>query len=325
MEATKKVKTPAKLLSDRPAGAPLVLAYGMGVDSTAVIVGFVERGIRPDAILFADTGSEKPSTYAFLPIINAYLREHDFPEVTVVRNVVKNFKNWPEYHTLEENCLTNGTLPSEAFGFGSCSMKWKQAPQHAWAKAWEPARRAWAEGLSVWKAIGFDCSPADSKRTYKADELEGSKTKAKLSYEYVYPLREWGWSRQDCAAAIEAAGLPVPPKSACFFCPNMSPDEVRELEPAQLKKIVVMEARAKPRLTTIKGLWRTGCKGKRDPSKKKPATMTEFIREAKLLSAVEIERLEECAPKEIILRNEAKASGFEVPTWPEFFRALGVE
>ena len=52
--------------------------------------------------------------------------------------------------------------------------------------------------------------------------------------------------------------------------------------------------------------------------------MTEFIREAKLLSAVEIERLEDGAPKEIILRNEAKASGLEVPTWPEFFKALGI-
>lgn len=50
---------------------PLVVAYGMGVDSTAVLVGLQQRGIRPDLILFADTGDEKPATYAYLPVINA--------------------------------------------------------------------------------------------------------------------------------------------------------------------------------------------------------------------------------------------------------------
>jgi hypothetical protein len=37
---------------------PLVVAYGLGVDSTAMLVEFVHRGIRPDRILFADTGGE---------------------------------------------------------------------------------------------------------------------------------------------------------------------------------------------------------------------------------------------------------------------------
>ena len=41
---------------------PLVVAYGLGVDSTAMLIEFVCRGIRPDSILFADTGSEKPET-----------------------------------------------------------------------------------------------------------------------------------------------------------------------------------------------------------------------------------------------------------------------
>jgi len=38
----------------------MVVSYGGGVNSTAVLVGMVERGIRPDAILFADTGGEHP-------------------------------------------------------------------------------------------------------------------------------------------------------------------------------------------------------------------------------------------------------------------------
>src|SRR5205823_7045341 len=41
---------------------PLVVAYGLGVDSTALLVEFARRGIRPDLILFADTRGEKPET-----------------------------------------------------------------------------------------------------------------------------------------------------------------------------------------------------------------------------------------------------------------------
>ena len=33
--------------------APLVLPYGMGMDSTAALVGWRRLGIRPDLILFA--------------------------------------------------------------------------------------------------------------------------------------------------------------------------------------------------------------------------------------------------------------------------------
>jgi hypothetical protein len=144
----------------------LVVAYGMGVDSTAMLIGLAERGIRPAAILFADTGGEKPATYAFRPVFDAWLAAHNMPPITVVKNVVKDFKHYPPYHTLEENCLTNGTLPSVAFGFQmhSCSLKWKAAPQHKWLKAFPPAVAAWGRGEKVVRAIGFDASPGDKRR-----------------------------------------------------------------------------------------------------------------------------------------------------------------
>jgi hypothetical protein len=44
------------------ADCPLVVAYGLGVDSTAVLIELHRRYIRLDLILFADTGAEKPET-----------------------------------------------------------------------------------------------------------------------------------------------------------------------------------------------------------------------------------------------------------------------
>lgn len=38
-------------------------AFGGGVNSTAMLVEMHKRGIRPDLILFADTGGERPETY----------------------------------------------------------------------------------------------------------------------------------------------------------------------------------------------------------------------------------------------------------------------
>lgn len=49
---------------------PLIVAYGLGVDSTAMLVEFVKRGIRPDLILFADTGGEKPVTHQYGSVID---------------------------------------------------------------------------------------------------------------------------------------------------------------------------------------------------------------------------------------------------------------
>lgn len=294
---------------------PLAVAYGIGVDSTAVLKGLRDRGLVSDLILTADTGGERDETYAYLPIINRWLAAARFPQVTLVTYVVKDFKNWPPYHNLEENCLTNGTLPSEAFGFGSCSMKWKQQPQHKFMTTWAPAIECWEKGGRVRKAIGFDCSPKEWKRTFRAGPNNDP------HYDYWYPLQEWGWTREECERQILSAGLPVPPKSSCFYCPNMGKNEIRTLSEEKLKRIVVMEARAKPRLQKIEGLWRNGCKGKRG-GEKKPGRMTDFILEENLLPEDEVERLGTVVPKEIVLRNEAKAQGLEVETWEEFFKRV---
>src|SRR3546814_6132721 len=75
-------------------------------------------------VLFADTGSEKAETYAYLPIFRAWMDSRGIPNA-VVRYEPRNFKHWPPYHSLATNMLTNATLPSKAFGRGSCSLKWK--------------------------------------------------------------------------------------------------------------------------------------------------------------------------------------------------------
>ena len=256
-------------LFERPVAR--VLSLGGGVDSFAMLVGMHAREERPDLILFADTGDEKPETYAYLPIIQAWLARVGFPPVIVVRRAPTTNERGT-YATLSESCVVNHTLPSLAFGFKGCSAKWKIEPQNAYVRTWEPARVAWAAGAKVRKFIGYDAGPKDSKRCvdYTNDKL----------YTYHYPLREWGWDREECQRRILAAGLPLPCKSACFMCPATQPDELRALDrkhPHLGDRIVEIEAAAAPFNREIDGLWRKPVKGLRGATPR-PGSMTEFIR-----------------------------------------------
>ena len=220
--------------------APLVVSFGGGVDSTAMLVEMKNRGIRPDLILFADTGAEKPTTYDHVRGFDSWLESVGFPTVTWVKYVPKIAK----YRDLEGNCVDNETLPSLAFGMKSCSLKWKVDPQHRFLNNWAPAVEAWAEGDKVRRAIGYDNSGADKKRASKVTmavglDASGADKKRANSfagagqesekYDYWYPLQDWNLDREKCKAVIEAEGLTAPPKSSCFFCPAMKKPELIEL------------------------------------------------------------------------------------------------
>lgn len=273
----------------------------MGVDSTAMIIELVARGEAPDLVLTADTGSERPESYAYLPLFQSWMDAHGVAH-DVCRYVPKRFKHWPPYFSLLENCLTSATLPSISFNRSSCSLKWKIEPQDRYVAAWAPAREAWARGHKVGKLIGYDASAADSRRYAHAEGMRDPR------YDYRYPLRDWGWDRAACAKRIRAAGLPVPVKSSFFFCGAMKPDEVLTLPRWSLLIIVLIEASAAPRLRTVEGLWRRA-------TSSRPGAMTDFIRARGLLGDAEIDTIIAGAPVELV-RFQAVAAGLPLEERP---------
>lgn len=232
--------------------SPLIVAYGLGVDSTAMLVGLQQRGERPDLIIWADTGDEKAATYAYLPVINAWLAKVGFPQVTVVKLHRPKVGDL----SLSASLLRLGTLPALAYGQHQCSLVWKIAPQHTFIKKWAPYQAAIAAGVEVVNCVGYDAGPRDSCRQYKAEgknTLGGSRNR--------YPLIEWSWDREECIRQIEAAGLPVPVKSACFHCPASKNWEIEFLaknEPELARRAIAIEAAAKlsGKAKTVAGLGR---------------------------------------------------------------------
>jgi hypothetical protein len=98
-------------------------------------------------------------------------------------------------------------------------------------------RGTWERDQQVTKCIGFDATEdhrMQSGGTYAT--AKGLKLCPRpdlpdygARYNVVYPLREYGFNRPRCREIIVEAGLPVPPKSACFFCPAMRQIEILRL------------------------------------------------------------------------------------------------
>jgi hypothetical protein len=229
-----------------------VASFGGGVNSTAMLLGMYERGEKVDLVLFADTGGEKPETYRHKDEFSAWLLAHGMPEIIEVRRMVnvpaEQQSHLTDYITLEQECLDKKTLPSIVTGIRSCSDQFKIRPQDRYLRVWQPAIQAWERGEKVTKLIGFD-----------AGEPHRVKDFTSTKYQNRYPLIEWDWAREQCLETIRRHGLEAPPKSSCFFCPEMQEWEIVQLaqdSPELFERAVAME-RNNTALTQIKGLART--------------------------------------------------------------------
>lgn len=212
-------------------------SYGGGTNSTAMLIEMALRGMDPpNAILFADTGGERPDTYEYVDLFSDWLVKQGYPAIITVRQDV----------TLEEDCLRRNALPAVAYGWKTCSERWKIRPQRRWLKEQPEVQAVWAAGERVICYIGIDY-----------DEVHRAHFQGDDKYDNQYPLIDWKMGREACVETIRGCQLPLPGKSACFFCPNSKTADVRRLQqqhPDLLQRALDMEANAD--LTKVPGLGR---------------------------------------------------------------------
>ena len=236
-----------KINSDAPAVGQqrlvLSVAFGGGVNSSAMLCGFRERGIVPDLITFADTGGEFPHTYNHVEEMDGICRE--WWGIGIER-VHKTYQG--KFEGLEKNCLRKKMLPSLAYGRKACSMKYKVEPQTKRLKQWMDEQGVKA----VTRAIGYDAGEGHRKLSAKTEEIGKGRV-----IHYTYPLVEWGWRRGDCIKALCRHKITNPGKSACFFCPASKPSEVENLKrshPDLLDRALKMEELSKETMRQKRGL-----------------------------------------------------------------------
>ena len=224
------------LMWDGKEKLPIVVSFGVGVDSTAILVGLHERGIKPDYILFADTGAERPDIYAHKEKVNKWLKSVGFPTVTTVKRTLKD----GSHITLEEECHRDVVLPSLAFGKKKCSDKFKVRPQNAFARAM---------GLKKYiKVIGYGTGEIDraingiEKAGERYDKLKRQSSKDDFPVQW-FPLIDWKLNRAQCKELSKTVGF-CTAKSSCFFCPAMKVGEIiklRDQYPEHYERALLIE------------------------------------------------------------------------------------
>jgi len=203
-----------------------------------------KREPPPHAILNADTGGERPHTYAHIKTFSEFIQQYGWPPIQIVRRARRD-KTWK---SLEQDCLDRGYLPSVAYGWKTCSQKYKVEPQNRWANNDPTCKAEWKAGRKVTKVIG-----------YNFDETKRARFGEDEKFKFRYPLIEWGIGKTQCIEIIKHVGLPLPGKSACFFCPHAKKPEILDLatkHPELALRALAIEEAGAAYSKKVKGLGR---------------------------------------------------------------------
>lgn len=210
------------------------ISYGGGVQSTALVVLAVQKKIHADIALFANTGddSEHPATLDYVRnVAQPYgIRNHFriYELKKPGRSLLAHIVEHDNPKTLREPIPVRG-MNGAPFS-RSCTADWKIKVLGRWLQD---------------RGFGLDRGIADVLIGISVDEIERAGRGKNERYENRrYPLLDLGMTRADCAQVIRDAGLPVPPKSACYFCPFHRPQtwaEMRRDEPELFAKSQALE------------------------------------------------------------------------------------
>jgi hypothetical protein len=203
-----------------------VVSYGGGVQSTALLVLAATGRIDFRTFLFANVGNDSED-----PLTLAYIEQHAAPyaeahgiELHQLDRVPTKGRSRGEVETLYGRLTRDGSrslpiplrMSNGAPGTRSCTADFKIAVIGRWLRS---------HGASA-------TNPATVGVGISLDEIERVNNRRDEPYERtVYPLLDHDppLRRSDCARVIRGAGLPVPPKSSCWFCPFHRPSTWAEM------------------------------------------------------------------------------------------------
>ena len=210
-------------MTDRPPGIRAI-SFGGGQQSTALLVLAAQGRIDFRTFLFANVGndSEQPETLRYIEEhAKPYAAKHGLELVELSRIGLSGPRRG-EIRTLladlERPDSKSIDIPVHMKGGGPGTRKCTDRNKIK-VIADELARRGATAGNPATVGIGISL-----------DEIHRANNRSSIPHErVVYPLLELGLRRTDCQRIITAAGLPIPPKSACWFCPMKRPTEWHEL------------------------------------------------------------------------------------------------
>jgi len=187
-----------------------VFSCGGGVQSSACLVLAANGAIPYRTFIFANVGdkAESPDTIKY---VNAFLKPYaasngiEWIDIQRLRRNGTPVDLYEELHRPIRSIDIPVRVSNGSPGNRNCTVEFKIKPIAKWIKR------------NVSNCIlGKGISTDEPHRATPARESDG--------YASAYPLIELGYSRSDCLKIVAAAGLPQPPKSACWFCPYKTTD-----------------------------------------------------------------------------------------------------
>lgn len=230
-----------------------IFSYGGGIQSTAALVLAAQGVLDFRTFLFANVGddSEHPATLRYVREIAMPWAQAQGLTIEELRYTRRDGSQPTLYQTvMGENRGVDIPMrvANGAPGNRSCTVDFKIKVIDRWLKA----HGATAE---LPAALGLGISVDEFQRMRTDDPRYPFKRKE-------YPLIDMRLSRQDCIAIINTAGLPVPPKSSCYFCPFRRLTDwrrMKETEPELFAKAADLERRVNEKRTGFgkDALWLT--------------------------------------------------------------------
>lgn len=244
-----------------------VISFGGGQQSTALLVLAAQGRIDYRTFVFANVGkdSEKPATLQYIEeYAKPYADKHGL-ELVELRRIMRSGPDKGQERTLLQDVRRPGNrsiripmrMANGAPGNRGCTQQWK-----ADLVARETRRRGATPERPAIVGIGIS-----------VDEQHRANDRVDFAHQRkVYPLLDLHLRRTDCQRIIRDAKLPLPPKSACWFCPMQRPEDwqnLRREQPELFAKACQLEAEVIERRRSLVD---------RDGRPKDPIYLTRFAR-----------------------------------------------
>jgi len=180
---------------------PTVISYGGGIQSTALVVLAMRERWPIDEIVHVDLlDAESPATREYVARFREWLCREYGRDITVIeRNMYRDMLDNPGFTPVPWRIADGSAMLSR-----QCTRQYKVAPLTRYVYGRYPGERI---GLMLGISV---------------DEYHRMRDSSAARIDHVYPLVDRRLTRWQCREIVERAGLAVPWKSSCWFCPYRS-------------------------------------------------------------------------------------------------------
>ena len=210
-----------------------IVSFGGGIQSTAMLILTARGEIEADRFMFANVGhdSENPGTIKYMEEVSLpYAKKHGI-EIEILDCTNKK----GETKTIYNEVMVRGRdiipvrLGNTAPASRTCTADFKiNVLQRRLRELGATKENPFTQLIGI-----------------SMDEIRRVRHDSGVKYAKLeYPLIDLLYTRLMCVMLIQEEGLPVPPKSSCWFCPFKKISEWREMardEPELFARAVEME------------------------------------------------------------------------------------